>query len=196
MENNIDLKKIWNQQNVETPKMETLYAKANKLKRKNFLKLILINITFLLTIIFIGFIWYYYQPKLVTTKIGIILTILAMIIFILPFNRQFSLLTKNKTGLNSKEYLQQLIKLKEKQMFQQTTMLNIYFITLSLGIGLYIFEYTSKMTITQQLITYTILIIWIAINWFYLRPKSITKQNKKINDLLVEFKRLNHQMIN
>jgi len=196
MENNIDLKKIWNQQNIETPKMETLYANANKLKRKNFLKLILINITFLLTIIFIGFIWYYYQPKLVTTKIGIILTILAMIIFILPFNRQFSLLTKNKTGLNSKEYLQQLIKLKEKQMFQQTTMLNIYFITLSLGIGLYIFEYTSKMTITQQLITYTILIIWIAINWFYLRPKAITKQNKKINDLLVEFKRLNHQMIN
>jgi hypothetical protein len=194
METNIDLRKIWNQQNIETPKVKILYTKANKLKRRSFLKLILVNITLLLTITFIGFIWYYYQPELVTTKIGIILTILAMIIFLLPFNKQFSLLTKNKTEPNSKEYLQQLIKLKEIQVYQQTTMLSIYFIILSLGIGLYIFEYVSKMTITWGIITYAITILWFAINWFYLRPKAITKQNAKLNKLLIEFEKLNNQM--
>ncbi|NQX80827.1 MAG: hypothetical protein HRT66_02380 [Flavobacteriaceae bacterium] len=194
MVTNIDLKKIWNKQKIETPKVEILYAKANKLKRRSFLKLILVNITLLLTITFIGFIWYYYQPELVTTKIGIILTILAMIIFLLPFNKQFSLLTKNKTEPNSKEYLQQLIKLKEIQVYQQTTMLSIYFIILSLGIGLYLFEYVSKMTITWGIITYAITILWFAINWFYLRPKAITKQNAKLNKLLVEFEKLNNQM--
>ncbi|WP_179353792.1 hypothetical protein [Winogradskyella vidalii] len=195
METNIDLKKIWNQQKIETPKVEILYAKANKLKSRSFLQLIIVNITLLLTITFIGFIWYYYQPELVTTKIGIILTILAVIIFLLPYNKQFSLLSKTKTEPNSKEYLQQLIKLKEKQTFQQTTMLSTYFIILSLGIGLYLFEYVSKMTITWGIITYVITILWIAINWFYLRPKIITKQNAKLNKLLVEFERLNNQMI-
>jgi len=195
METNIDLKKIWNKQKIKTPKVEILYAKANKLKSRNFLKLIVVNITLLLTITFIGFIWYYYQPEFVTTKIGIILTILAMIIFVLPYNKQFSLLSKTKTEPNSKEYIQQLIKLKEKQTFQQTTMLSIYFIILSLGIGLYLFEYVSRMTITWGIITYAITILWIAINWFYLRPKIITKQNAKLNKLLVEFEKLNNQMI-
>lgn len=195
METNIDLKKIWNTQKIETPKVEVLYSTANKLKTRSFLKLIGINIILLLTIVFISFIWYYFQPELVTTKIGIILIILAMIIFLLPFNKQFSLLAKNKTEPNSKEYIKQLIKLKEAQVFQQTTMLSIYFITLSLGIGLYIYEYVSRMTITWGIITYAITILWFAINWFYLRPKAIKKQNAKLNALLVEFEKLNNQMI-
>ncbi|PKG43449.1 hypothetical protein [Psychroflexus sp. MES1-P1E] len=194
METDIDLKKIWNTQKIETPKVEILYTKANKLKSRSFLKLILVSITLLLTIAFIGFIWYYYQPELVTTKIGIILTMLAMLIFLLPFNKQFSLLTKNKTEPNSKEYLQQLIKLKEMQVYQQTTMLSIYFILLALGIGLYMYEYVSKMTITWGIITYAITIFWFAINWFYVRPKAITKQNAKLNKLLGEFEKLNNQM--
>jgi len=195
METNIDFKKIWNKQKIKTPKVEVLYAKANKLKKRNFLKLIVVNIIALLTIAFIGFIWYYYQPELVTTKIGIVLTILAMIIFIFPYNKQFSLLSKTKTEPNSKEYLQQLIKLKEKQTFQQTTILSVYFIILSLGIGLYIFEYVSKMSITWIITSYAITLLWIAINWFYLRPKTIRKQNAKINTLLVEFEKLSHQII-
>jgi hypothetical protein len=195
METNIDLKKIWNTQKIETPKVEILYTKANKLKSRSFLRLIVVNITLLLTITFIGFIWYYYQPELITTKIGIILTILALIIFLLPFNKQFSLFTKKKkTEHNSKEYLQKLIKLKEIQVYQQTTMLSIYFIILSLGIGLYLFEYVSKMTTTWGIITYTLTIIWFAVSWFYLRPKAITKQNAKLNNLLVEFKKLNNQL--
>ncbi|AFU69498.1 hypothetical protein P700755_002771 [Psychroflexus torquis ATCC 700755] len=196
METNIDLKKIWNTQKIETPNVEILYTKANKLKSRSFLKLVMVNISLLLTIIFIGFIWYYYQPELVTTKIGIILTMLAMLVFLLPFSKQFSLLTKTKTELNSKEYLQQLIRLKEMQVYQQTTILSVYFILLSLGIGLYMFEYVSKMTMTWGIITYAITAFWFAINWFYLRPKAITKQNAKLNKLLVEFEKLNNQMNN
>lgn len=194
METNIDLKKIWSLQKVETPKVELLYNKANKLKSRSLLKLIAVNVALVITISFIGFIWYYFQPELVTTKIGIVITILAMIVFLLPYNKQFTSLSKNTTEPNSKEYLQQLIKLKEKQKFQQTTMLSVYFIILSLGIGLYLFEYVSKMTITWGIITYAITTLWFAINWFYIRPKTITKQNAKLDKLLMEFEKLNNQM--
>ncbi|GGG59718.1 hypothetical protein [Bizionia arctica] len=195
MDTNIDFKNIWNKQESEIPEVKTLYNMANRFKRNNLYKLIAVNLMLLLTSIFIGFIWYYFQPELVTTKIGIIFTISAMIIFLLPYNRQLSLLFKNKSEPNSKEFLQQFIELKEKQIFQQTTMLSVYFIILSLGIGLYLFEYVLKMTITWGIITYEITTLWILINWFYLRPHAIKKQNAKLNKLLAEFKKLNHQMM-
>mgnify|MGYP000409795432 CR=1 FL=1 len=196
METNIDLKDIWNKQKVASPEVEFVYAEANKLKNKSFLKLILVNFTLLITMSFVGFIWYYYQPEMLSTKIGIVVCILAMLVFLLPFNKQISLLTKRDTEPNSKEYLQQLIKLKEMQVFQQTTMLNSYFIMLSLGIGLYLFEYVSKMPITWGVICYAVtIVVWFVINWFYIRPKTIARQNKKLNQLLLEFEKLNHQMM-
>jgi len=196
MSNDIDFKKIWDKQEVKIPEVKDLYSKAKRFKRNHFHKLIMVNILLLVTSISIVFIWYYYQPELVTTKIGIILIILAMIVFLLPYNKQLSILSKYKTEPNNKEYLQQLIELKEKQKFQQTTMLSIYFIALSLGIGLYLFEYVLKMTITWGIITYITTILWFAINWFYLRPKAITKQNTELNKLLVAFEKLNNQMTN
>jgi len=195
METNIDFRKIWNKQNIETPEVEILYNKAKKLKSRRLLNLIAVNITLILTTTYIGFIWYYSQPDLASTKIGIILIISSMIIFALPYNKQFRLLAKNKTEPNSKEYLQKLTKLKEKEKFQQTTMLSAYFLILSLGIGLYLFEYVSKMTITWGIICYAFTILSIAINWFYLRPKVITKRNTKLNKLIVEFEKINDQMI-
>lgn len=194
METNIDFKKIWHKQKVDTPNVEILYDKVNIVKRESFYKLILINVAVVLIAIFIGFIWYYYQPEFITTKIGIILTFLAMVIFVIPFNKQVSLLTKTQTEPNNKEYLKELTRLKEMQVFQQTKILSLYFILLSLGIGLYLFEHVSKMTITLGIVVYSLTLIWFIINWFYLRPRAIKKQNKKINKLLIEFQRLTNQI--
>lgn len=194
MDTNIDLKKLWNQQESEIPEVKVLYKMANRFKRNNLYKLIVVNVLLLLTSVLIGFIWYYFQPELITTKIGIILTILAMIIFLLPYNKQLFLLFKNKTEPNSREFLQQFIELKERQIFQQTTMLSLYFVMLSIGVGLYLFEYVLKMPITWGIIAYGITILWFAINWFYLRPYTIKKQNAKLNKLLDEFKKLNTQL--
>ncbi len=195
MESNNDLKKIWNKQKIARPKVEVLYAQAKRLKRRGFLKLIAVNLTSLLSIIFIGSIGYYYQPEIVTTKIGIILTILAMVIFILSYNKQFSVLADNTIEPNNKEYLQQLIKLKEMQIIQQTSTLNIYFILLSLGIGLYLFEHVLKMPIILGVIIYATVTIWFAICWIYLRPKVIEKEDNKINQLIDKFKKVHNQLI-
>ncbi len=56
METNINIKKIWNKQKIETPKVEVLYATSHKLKTRSFLKLIVVNLILLLTITFISFI--------------------------------------------------------------------------------------------------------------------------------------------
>ncbi len=194
METNIDLKAIWNKQPVETPNIEILFEKVNRAKRKNLTQLIIVNISLLLTIGFVGFIWYYFQPEYITTKIGIVLAILSMVIFLFPYNKQLAVLTQKNTEPNSKEYLKQLKKLKEMQVFQQTKVLNIYFILLSLGIGLYFYEYVTHMSMMWGILTYGLTAAWFAICWFVIRPKTIAKQNKKLNNLLEEFERLNSQM--
>tara|TARA_R110002051_G_scaffold63132_1_gene114889 strand:- start:10226 stop:10816 length:591 start_codon:yes stop_codon:yes gene_type:complete len=196
MNTNIDFKKIWNKKEMDIPKIEELFIKVDKLKRDNILKLIIVNVTLFLTITFMGVIWYYFQPELITTKIGITLCILAMIIFLLPYNSQLFLLSKNKTEPSIKDCLKNLIELKEKQVFQQTTMLSVYFIMLSLGIGLYLFEYVSKMSISLGIIVSIVTLLWLLLNWIYFRPKIIKKQNTKLHKLLEGFRSLNNQMIN
>ncbi len=193
MNTNIDFKKLWNKQETEIPEIAALFKKANQLKRNNLYKLIASNIILALTSIFIGFIWYYYQPELLTTKIGIVLVITAMILFLAVYNKIIPLLLKSNVDINNKQYLQQLLKLKEKQLFLQTTMLNIYFVLLSLGIGLYLFEYASRMTLTWAVFSYGIIFLWIAGNWLYIRPKAIKKQQAKMNKLICKFKDLEEQ---
>ena len=104
MEANTDFKAIWKAQKTATPDITQLFNKANKLKKKGRFTLLFVSATLLLTIVFVSFIWYYYQPEFITTKIGIVLTIFAMLVFLAPFKKQFSILAHQETTPNSKEY--------------------------------------------------------------------------------------------
>ncbi len=196
MSDNINLKEIWNRQEVAIPNIQNLYDNVNQLKKLNLLKLIGITITGITTIIFISFIWYFYQPKLITTKIGILLSIISIVIYVIAHNSMLSFLFKKNRAINNKDYLQLLIKLKEKQLFLQTRTLNTFFILFSLGISLYLFEFTLKMSILLGAVIYTTTLVWIAINWFYFKPLIIKKQNTKIDQLLLKFKEISNQISN
>jgi hypothetical protein len=106
----------------------------------------------------------------------------------------FALFNKVDNASDNAHYLQNLIVIKGKQRFLQHTMMNLYFIMLMAGICLYMYEYTSRMTMTAGIITYAVTLIWIAFNWFYLRPKQIKKQQAKLDDLIAKFEGINRQM--
>jgi len=194
MSNNIDFKELWSKQETAIPETKDIFKKANRFKKVKLYKLVLVNILLLSTSVFIGFIWHYYQPELMTTKIGIILIIFAMILFLMVYNRIIPLLIKKGFNINSSQYLQQLLKLKERQLFLQTTMMNIYFLLISVGVCLYMFEYVSRMNIVWAILSYGIILIWIGINWIYFRPRTIKKEQNKINNLISKFKELKEQL--
>lgn len=194
MKDNINFKKLWQQQDAEPPKVEDLYNKINRFKRNNLSQLIVVNVLLLITIVIMGLILYYYQPTLITTTIGIILMVLTMAIYLISYNSRLFVLFERNSALDSKAYLEQLIILKEKQRFQQTTLLTSYFIFLSLGIGLYLLEFALQMPFIWGGLSYGLTIVWIAINWWYLRPKVIKKQNGKINALIVKCKEVTYQL--
>ncbi|MFZ4930420.1 hypothetical protein [Chryseobacterium sp. Mn2064] len=194
MDSNIDFKNIWKQQTSNKPNLEELLGKLKKFRNENLRKLICSNLSLIATSLFIAFIWYYYQPQMISTKLGIVLVILAMIIFLTAYNRLFMTFYKIDSTQSNQEYLQSLYMVKNKQKLMQTTMMNLYFIMLSLGICLYLYEYTSLMTLFSACLAYGITLLWIAFNWFYLRPKTIKKQESKLDALISKFEEINNQL--
>ncbi len=193
MENNIKFKELWSQQKVSQPKIEEILQQVKVYKRSQFFKLLITNFLLLLTSIILAGIWIYFQPKLITTKVGIILTILAMAIFIFSYNKQFTILKNTSKVKQSSDYLKYLTLLHKKQKHLQTTMLTTYFIMLSSGICLYLYEYTVRMPKLIAFVIYGITLSWIAFNWFYLRPTIIKKQEVKLQELIEKLESIDKQ---
>ena len=178
MSNNIDFKKMWNSQETPAPNLQALQEKINAYKKKTLKSRFFAGAAFVSTSVFIFSIWYFMQPELLSTKIGIVLVAVAMLLFNLAYNWSF-MGGKDDFELDVNQHLQQLLDLKKKQQFVQTTAISLYFILLSLGIGLYMFEYAAKMSLLLAGLAYVAVTIWIVFNWFYLRPPNHQKANPK-----------------
>lgn len=194
MDNKINFNDLWAKQTSIEPNPENLLLQISKMKQSNFRKLIITNLLLIAVSVFIVLIWSYYKPQLISTKVGIILIILAMTIYLFTYNKSYSLFKENVDSKSNADYLQELLAIKSKQQFMHTTMLNLYFILLSAGIGLYMYEYTSRMTIFWGIVAYGITLLWILINWFYLRPKQIKKQQATLDEIIIKCKQLNKQL--
>ena len=179
-----NLKELWLKQTTEPPLIEDIFIKFRKMKRRKITVLIAVNILMAITIGVIILIWMYFEPKFMTTKIGIIITVLGILIYLFAYNQILPNLTRISEDKNTNDFLESLLKIKKRQKHHQSKMLGIYFMTLSVGICLYLFEYVSMMTLSWSIITYALTLIWIAFNWFYFRPKIIQNENKKLNVII------------
>ena len=194
MNDNIDFKDLWKRQTVSQSNIDDLLVKLKEFKRASLRKLVLMNVLLIATSGFIIFIWYHYQPEFVSTKIGIILTILAMVIYLFVYNKLAGFYKAIDETQSNSEYLQKLISIKTKQQFLGSKVLSLYFILLGSGLCLYMYEYASKMTPFFGFFAYLVMLGWIGFAWFYLRPREIKKQQEKINSLIAKFEAVNKQL--
>ncbi|CAI2765635.1 hypothetical protein [Flavobacterium collinsii] len=192
--NNIDFKGLWKKQTVSQPDMKDLLLRLKQFKAAGLRQLWITNIMLLATTAFIVFIWYYYQPEFISTKIGIVLVILAMIMYVSVYNRLLAGYKNIDATQSNQDYLQRLILIRKKQQYLQSTVLNLYFVLLGVGICLYMYEYALRMTFVYAGLTYGVTLLWIGVNWFYIRPKQIKKQQEKINSLIDKFDEVNKQL--
>lgn len=196
MDNNINFNDLWSGQKIVQPNPDELILKVDKLKKANTKRIVYTNITLVLTSVFICFIWYYFQPQFITSKIGIVLAILAMLSFMIASNSSLVLYKKLDAGESNQQYLKTLLLIKEKQQFMQTTMLNLYFLFLSVGLSLYMYEYVSRMSTLMAVVVCGVTVLWFLFNWFYLRPKQIKKQEAKLNEIIAKFEDIQGQLNN
>ena len=189
-----DFKNLWQKQTVSPPNMDELLSRLKKFKNAGLRNIVVANILLLATSISILWIWYYFEPQFISTKIGIVITILAMVVYLFSYNKQFSLLSKIDNTQTNSDYIQNLTALKNRQKIMETKMLSLYFIMLSVGIGLYMYEYTSRMTGLWAAVAYGVTLSWIGLNWFYIRPKIIKRQRAKIDELIRKFELVSEQL--
>lgn len=195
MDNNtINFNELWQGRTANQLPTDELLKKVNTFKTSNYIKISLTTLAFSLTSFFICWIWISYNPQLVTTKLGIVLTLLSMAIYGSSLNQQYPLLKKMDKANSNAEHLASLLALKKKQQFLQTTLLNVYFIVLSVGIGLYMIEPTRHMTLFWAIVAYGITGLWILFSWLYLRPRQIKKQQTKLNDIISKFENIQTQL--
>ncbi|WP_264553236.1 hypothetical protein [Flavobacterium sp. N2038] len=194
-DNNIDFKDLWKRQSVSQPDMKDLLSRVSAFKKASLRSLWTANILLFFTSVFIIFIWIYYQPEFVSTKIGIVLTILAMVIYLFVYNKLLIPYKNIDATQTNQEYLQKLILIKKKQQLMQTKMMSLYFLLLATGICLYMYEYASRMSALGASLCYGITLTWMAFNWFYIRPKQIKKQQSKLDALIGKFKEVNDQLL-
>ena len=195
METNLDLKKIWGKQYIPIIDVQEVLKKIEVYKRSKIKKVVMLNIILFFTILFILLIWIYFKPQFISTKIGIVLTVAAMLIVIFFNSKMKNTLSKVNENQSNEAYLKNLktIKLHENRI--QTKVMSLYFVLLSFGIMLYIYEYISKMTIVIQIVFCLALVLWIVFNWFVLRPRIIKKNQREINDLIEQLERIENQLI-
>ena len=194
MDNNPDFGQLWKQQTTAQPNVDALHRKTRLVSKKDRQKLLAVNGLLTATGVSILFIWYYYQPTFISTKIGISLVILAMVLFLFSYDTLWAYYNRIDATQSNSNYLQNLIAIRKKQQYIQSTALSLYFILLSLGVFLYMYEYTVQMPVFGAIVAYGLTGAWFAFNWFYLRPRQLKKQTNRLNELISQFERIDQQL--
>lgn len=194
MSNDIDLRAIWQSQKKTPPSVQAFSEQAQQIRRLQLTKWWITNILLGLTFVAIIIIWLVYQPQMLSTKIGLILILLAMAFYFASSVRLKPTLTSISADDTSREFLDKLLRLKEGQRIMHTRVLSAYFLLLSTGMGLYLIEPTGAMGRMQAIIAWTCTGGWIVFNWFYIRPRTIRKQNKAIEKTIDQIKQYRRQI--
>jgi len=190
----VDFRALWQKQATPTADLQALQEKIDRMKRGKVRRILLTNLCLAATCVFIGWIWYYYQPELISTKIGIVLAIVAMVMFIVVQGSALSLYRKGNESQSNESYLADLLAIKQRERLIHTTVTNAYFALLTTGLCLYLYEYTLKMNRAGAVVSYVVTLVWVGINWFYFRPRQIRKDRNKINDMVERLQQVKGQL--
>ncbi|WP_183575201.1 hypothetical protein HDF18_14705 [Mucilaginibacter sp. X5P1] len=195
MSTEMDFKALWNKQSTsDMPDTKALFTNADELKKKTRNKLIKLNLILLATTAIMVYMWFNIDNEHLTTRIGLILIVLAIVSYLAVSNQLMPMLFKSDFEMSSQEYLNQLIRIKRKEDFLNKVMINIYFTLLSAGLALYMLQFIARMN-TAWALTYVVWTFgWIAFSWFYLRPRGIKKKGKALNDMIERLEEVNGQL--
>jgi uncharacterized membrane protein len=196
MSSNIDFKALWQQQEAAArPHINEVIKKAKGVKRKTRNKLLWLNLALIATIVLYIFVpGFTLSTSMVTTKIGAALVILGIVFFLTVNNRLLVSLFKSKPETDTFSFLADLLHIRKKQEFIQTRAMNLYFLFLSAGLFLYMIEFVQKMGFTLGCVAYVSLLGWLAVVYFYIKPRTIKKQKAEMNAAIERLQAINDQL--
>jgi len=195
MENFDDLKQLWQEAAPQNAlSAAEMISQAWKHKRKFLWNGVGKTLLLLATAIYICIIISFYHSRMLSTRIGEICVLIAIFGMIVLNSRSLQAIIKQvNSQADVHTYLEQLKAYQQRLRFIQTTGFSVYFILFTAGLGLYFYELTHN-DLKFALLVYGLTGAWIAFNWFYIRPRTIKKQNRKINAAIEQLERISGQL--
>jgi len=191
----VDFKALWNKEEAkDMPDTKELLKKADRLKKLTRFKLIAQSLLLLATVAVLLFAGFRIDHVQVSTIIGLVLMIIAIVSYLIVANQILPMLFKSNIEGTSQEYLNQLIRIKRKNEFINKVMINIYFSLLSLGLFLYSLQFVAKMSTGWATFYYVMVFGWMAFSWFVSRPRGVKRKQKPLNDMIERLEAVNKQL--
>ncbi|MDB5230949.1 MAG: hypothetical protein JWN76_1754 [Chitinophagaceae bacterium] len=195
MDNLSEIKNIWLSANLTSlPQTGEMMKTIKRYRLKLVLKKTgMILLTLILAAVMIWVVCVYHSQLLVT-RIGEACIFIALVILLIINTGTLVRVSAIKNCTNS-EFLEYLKAARRRQtIFQQRTqVLGLSFA--SAGLCLYLFEAVRK-DIQLAILTYTLAISWLALNWFVFRPRVNRKKAKELNERIEKIQNLSNQLSN
>lgn len=191
MQNFDNIRSLW-QSDMEKglPDTEKIILQIRNIRKKMIRRYITGAVILVLTFLFIGFIGWYYHFEEWTTRTGIIIILLTIVLGIIFNTRLIRLLwQQSDLTLDNKKFLEQLIRFRNIQSAIKSKGMALYFILLSIGITLYMVEFTRR-NIYFGIGAYTITFGWIVFAWVYFHKRKVNKQENEINEQIEYIERM------
>jgi len=192
MDNLNDLKKIWLTANINhLPNSNKMMQMIKEYRNRKILKKIALVIAALLLTTLMIVVVFTYHSTMITTRIGEVCIIIAGSILITTNTNSLRRVYKLKNCTN-KEFMEHLERAQRGRInyYKKTQVIGLSFV--SVGLLLYLFEGVHK-NLGLCIISYTLLIIWLLINWFVIRPRAFKKQTKKFNEIFKKIETVSNQ---
>ncbi len=186
MNNFEDIQKLWQQHTVAPQQDAAELTKLIKQKRRREgVQMLCGTLGLAITFFFILFIGYHYPFAYLSTYAGISLVLLSVVAAVVLNSRMLSLLYQSapKEDTDNTTLLAHMKEYQQRQRFFQTRFISAYYITLSIGLVLYMFEITHRSPLFMA-IAYAVTLGWVAFAWWYIRPRTIRKQTTRIQTII------------
>lgn len=180
----INFQDIWNKKSADIPNIQEIKSAADKYRKKQLAATVCQMFCLLGTAFGIIFIWCVIDFKMLTTSLGIILILIALALYIYLYSQNINVIRKINPSISNQAYLASLKKLQHQQIYMQTKGISIYYVLLTAGFAFYFYEFALRMSTRGATMAYGLTFLWLAIAWFFLRPRQIKKQNAKISKVI------------
>jgi len=192
MKNEMDLKALWHKQEVDSmPDIKALYKKVDGIKRATRVRILMQNLILLTVSAIVIYVGFNIVNAKYTTKIGVVLMVIAMLTYLFVQNRLMPVLFKTNIAMSTHEYLEQLISIKRREDFLNRIMIHIYFALLCIGIGLYFVQFVH--TILSGVLLYGLTLSFLILTWF-LQPRGAKCRQKVLIETIARLEEVNRQL--
>ena len=193
MEHKPNIDQLWQQAVEPSPDWQQFATQLAAMESKKRNEKNRVNFLLGVTIAFVAFIAFAYWPLQWSTLTGIVLTEASMLLYLWQYNHHIRVRTVGLLSSNAHEYLNYLRKERLKQHYLGRKLMTAYFILLSSGVLLYMWEFVQRMPGWYGWLAYGLAIGWFALNWLVFRPRILKKKDAELNQNIQKLEALQQQ---